>query len=126
MSDDLDDLFTAPPSEFIERRKELAKKLRKEGHKDEATRVASLPKPTPAAFLVNSLHREHREEIDALLEIGERLREALRASFQGAGDAALVASLQRDQHQAVAALVRVARALAGRRTLPSPTPSGTA
>jgi hypothetical protein len=75
-ADDLDRLYGLPLGEFVAARNELAKRLRKEGRKAEAERVAGLQKPTIAAWAVNQLARRQRREIDLLLDAGHRLRAA--------------------------------------------------
>ena len=74
--DDLDRLYGLPLGEFVAARNELARRLRKEGRKPEADRVAGLQKPTIAAWAVNQLARRERREIDLLLDAGHRLRAA--------------------------------------------------
>jgi hypothetical protein len=60
-----------------------------------------------AAWLVNSLVRQHAGEVDQLLELGDALRGA-----QGALDADQLRELGRRRQEVVAALARQARALA--------------
>lgn len=79
--DELDALYAAPLAEFLDRRKALSASLRKTGNKHQATQVQSLSKPTPAAWAVNQLAREHADAFAALLEAGESVRSAHKASF---------------------------------------------
>ena len=90
-----------PPARSIEKAAKAA------GERDEAARIHSLAKPTVTAWLANQLAREHRDELEPLLELGAGLRDATRNL---AGDQ--LRALSRQQHELVHALVQQARALA--------------
>jgi hypothetical protein len=75
-SDDVDRLYGLPLREFIAARNELARRLRKDGLTEEAAEVAALPKPSIAVWAVNQLARQHRRDVDLLLDAGHRLRAA--------------------------------------------------
>ena len=47
-----------------------------DGDKALAKEIGALPKPSAAAWVCNLLVREHREEIENLVELGTLLREA--------------------------------------------------
>jgi len=64
---DVDGLFGAPLEEFVARRDVIAKALRKQGRKEEADEVAGLRKPAVAAWVVNTLARDERGKIRALI-----------------------------------------------------------
>ncbi|NUO51519.1 MAG: hypothetical protein HOV80_21905 [Polyangiaceae bacterium] len=109
---DLDALYTAPLARFIEVRKELAARLRKEGKKEAATEIAAIAKPTPAAWAINQLAREAKTELERLVPAGARLRAAMRAGVtQGADGRKRVLAAERNQREAIAALVKRAREL---------------
>jgi len=108
LEDDLDALYACPLGEFIERRKTLAQALRKAGKKDDAARIAAASKPTPAAWAVNQLARQHPEEIAALMAVGERLRALVRAAFTGSGDASAMSEVQSAQRAVVTRLKHLA------------------
>ena len=118
MAEAADDLYGAPLDEFVARRNQLARDLRKEGKREEADEVKALRKPTVAAWAVNALARRERARVDALLDAGGRLREA-HAKLLDGGPPAAVQEAAAGERQAVEALVEAARALlaeAGRST----------
>ena len=55
-----DDLYGLPLDRFVAERGALAKALRADGRRDEASRVAALRKPSVAAWAVNQLARTQR------------------------------------------------------------------
>jgi hypothetical protein len=96
----VDELYGAPPDEFIARRDARAKELRKT---DRATAdaVKKLRKPSVSAATVNRLAREAVDGVEALLAAGEALREAQ----LGGGDRDAIRSAARDEREAVEALL---------------------
>lgn len=88
-------LFDLPPDEFTPARDELARELRDAGEREAAAEVKKRKRPSVAAWALNSLVRTHRDEVDKLLAVGERLREAQRSVLEG-GD-------REPMHQASAA-----------------------
>lgn len=73
---EIDALFELPLSEFTAARNALASRLRKEGRAVEAERVKGMPKPSATAWAVNQLFWRHRKELQRLLTLGEKVREA--------------------------------------------------
>jgi hypothetical protein len=108
-----DELYDVPPEEFIALRKERQDAAKADGDKALAKEIGALPKPSAAAWACNLLVREHREEIENLVELGTLLREA---QENLAGDQLRALDVQR--RQLVAALTRQARALANDRGHP--------
>ncbi len=109
---ELDALYAAPLGGFLDARKEIAARLRKAGDKTAATEVQAVAKPTPAAWAVNQLHRAEPNALAALLDIGARLRAAMRAGLtQGAEANKKIVAIDKQQREAVAALVVRAREL---------------
>jgi hypothetical protein len=78
IDDEVDALFKLPLTEFIGARNDLAARLKKAGHADDASLVKTLTKPSVSAWAVNQLYWNHREEFDRLLETSQRLRQAQR------------------------------------------------
>jgi hypothetical protein len=76
VNDDIDALFKLPLTEFINARKTLAARLKKNDYADEAQRVAALAKPSVSAWTVNQLYWNHRDEFDELISTGQRFRKA--------------------------------------------------
>ncbi len=75
----VDELYSNPMSDFTARRKTLAAAAKKAGDTEAAAHILGLRKPTLAADTVNRLVRVARTEIDELLVLGSRLREAEKA-----------------------------------------------
>ena len=73
---EIDALFTLPLGEFTAARNALASRLKKAGQSDEAARIKALPRPPATAWAVNQLFWQQRKEIDRLLSIGDKVREA--------------------------------------------------
>jgi len=92
-----DDLYALPLEAFISARDTLAKETRKAGDRDEAARIAKLPKPTPAAWAANQVAREHPDVIAALLDAGAALRAAQDAALAGGGAENLRAATQAER-----------------------------
>jgi hypothetical protein len=85
----IDELYAAPPDQFVSVRNELAKRL--------GANVKSLAKPTLSAWTVNQLYRRHRAEFGALLEAGARLDRAQRDLMRGGGRAELDAASREER-----------------------------
>lgn len=102
----VDELYGLPLKEFTAARKERAKAARAEGDPELSADIQALDKPTVAAWLTNQLVRVHRDEVDALLELGADLREVM-ADLSGDE----LRELTRQRHQLVFALVQQARSL---------------
>jgi len=67
-------LYGAPLASFTEERKRLSTELRDAGDAEAAKRFAKLPKPSVSAWVVNRLYRDARDDMDALIEAGQRMR----------------------------------------------------
>jgi hypothetical protein len=76
VNDDIDALFKLPLTEFINARKTLAARLKKNAYADEAQSVTALAKPSVSAWTVNQLYWNHRDEFDELISTGQRFRKA--------------------------------------------------
>ncbi|HWM91086.1 MAG TPA: hypothetical protein VN493_09990 [Thermoanaerobaculia bacterium] len=87
-------LYGLPFGEFTAARNTLAKQLRKQGDKDDAEEVASLPKPTVSAWAVNHLFTTDSERMEELLASGENARKALRSILSGGDPGALREAIQ--------------------------------
>lgn len=108
----IDALFALPPGEFVAARDRLAKELKAAGHAEAAAAVKKLRRPTVAAAAVNRLAREARGEIEELLAIGDRLREAHGALLRGGGDSG-VREATAARRRLVGALTKRALGFAG-------------
>jgi hypothetical protein len=120
VADQVDDvagrLYGLPLEDFTRERDAAARELRKAKDRDAADAVAKLPKPSQGAWAANTLAREHRDLVDALLDAGDELRAAQEDAVAGKGASALrdAAAVERE---AVDALVTAAKKLkpAGRK-----------
>jgi hypothetical protein len=107
-----DELYGVALPEFTKARDEHARRLRKEGLRDEAEAVKALRKPTIAAWALNQLARRRPEEVRRLLATGKRLREAQEALLAG-GDRDALKRAAAEERDLVSELTRDATALAG-------------
>lgn len=105
-----DELYEVPPEEFVAARTARVDDARAAGDRALARQIGALPKPSTAAWVVNVLVRVHREEIEALVELGSLLREAQDSL---AGDQLRALNSQRGQ--LLSALTRQAAARARER-----------
>ena len=71
---EIDRLYGLPLAEFTKERDALARRLRADGKRDEATAIADLRKPVLGAWVVNRLARERRADVEALVEAAAGIR----------------------------------------------------
>jgi hypothetical protein len=100
------DLYEVDPANFTDARNALVKRLRAEGQRDEAGRVAKLRRPPVSAWALNQVARHQQDLIRAVLDTGDRLRSAM-ANAVG-GDASDLRDAQGAQRRAVDAAVAAA------------------
>jgi len=111
------ELYQLDPVSFVAERDARVAAARREGDRPAADAIKAFKRPSPPAWAVNLLARAHGDELDALVDLGARLRAAQAAL---SGDE--LRRLSRERHQSVAALARQARTLAAERGRPlSPT-----
>jgi DNA repair exonuclease SbcCD ATPase subunit len=113
-------LYGLPFGEFTAARNTLAKDLRKQGDKDAAEEVASLPKPTVSAWAVNHLFTTDSERMEELLASGERARKALRSILSGGDPGALRDAIQEARDLANELRDRAAEAVSEESRKPGP------
>lgn len=102
-----DELYAGDAEDFIARRSEMAKQARSGGDRELAAAITALRKPSVAAWLVNLLAHEARQDISALLELGAALRHA-----QARLSAQELRELSRQRQQVVRALATQAYGIA--------------
>ena len=73
-----DELYGGAPDAFIERRTALVAAAKTEGDRALAKAIGGLRRPTRSAWLLNLLSRGAEDELAALLQLAEQLREAQR------------------------------------------------
>jgi hypothetical protein len=71
---EIDRLYGLPLAEFTKERDALARRLRADGERDEATAIADLRKPVLAAWVVNRLARACRTDVESLVEAAAAIR----------------------------------------------------
>ncbi|WP_331767631.1 hypothetical protein [Embleya sp. NBC_00896] len=110
----VDELYGLSPDEFTTARDTYAAQARKTGDRAASGRIGKLRRPVLAAWPANLLVREHREEIDAFLELGPAMRRA-QEHLEGRE----LRELSRQRHRMIDALQRRAQALAAARGHPA-------
>ena len=103
-----DHLFTLPLDEFTAARNQLAKELAATGDKDAAAAIKQMKKPSRPAWAINQVARAHPQDVDALLEAGDALRDAQEAALRG--DASKLRDAGRSVNEAIEHLVERAEA----------------
>jgi hypothetical protein len=110
LDDVADELYGLDPGEFVDARTARVAAARENKDRALATEIGKLRKPTVVGWLVNLLARELPDEVDALLALGEALRDAQR-HLSGPD----LRRLTTQRQQAVRALARKAGELAAER-----------
>ncbi len=106
LDDAADELYALAPEEFVAARTRLVKQARAAKDRALAADIGALRRPTRTAWLVNAVARDDPGAVDALLGLGDELREA-----QGRRDGAALRALSARRRTAIDALVRRAGAL---------------
>ncbi len=99
-------LYSLPPEDFTATRTAREKEAKTAGDPELASRIRKLTKPNAVGWLANQLVREHPEDIQPLIELGDDLRAALAGR---SGDR--LRELSTLQRQLISALVEEARHL---------------
>jgi hypothetical protein len=101
-----EDLYALVPEEFTAARNARANEA-KADDRELGGQIAELRKPSPAAWIVNQLVREHADAIDELLDLGAELREA-----QADGDGKALTNIGSERRKMISALLQQATQLA--------------
>ena len=112
---DLDDtllraLFASPPSEFVAARNELAKQLRRDKRREEATAVAALRRPGWDDWALNVTAVEQGADVASFADAASAVRAAQAAAIEGR-DGPDVRTTLHDLRTATTVLVRHATAV---------------
>ena len=105
------DLYGLPLDEFVPKRTQLEKRLRKEGERERAAAVKKLPKPSVAAWAVNQASRCRPKERRALLAASAELRDVQERLLAGDATAADLERATKAQREAIGGLVEAAAGL---------------
>jgi hypothetical protein len=81
---ELDRLFAAPLTTFVEERKRLAAELKASGRPKEAIELGKTPKPSASAWVVNQLARQEAPLLKSLADTTARLQGAQRPGAKAA------------------------------------------
>jgi hypothetical protein len=111
IEEEIDHLYGVPHDEFVAERDALAKRLKGDGDAEAAADVKALRKPTVGAWALNQAVRRRSKETAALLETGERLREA-HEKLLGGGDAKQLRAAMQEERALTAKLADCAEAIA--------------
>lgn len=103
----LDELYRAPPEEFILTRARLERELRDAGHTDEAAAIKRLRRPSLGVWAVNRLARDAPDAIDELIRATDNVRATQHETLQG-GSADAMREAARDRQSLIDELVEQA------------------
>lgn len=101
----IDRLYALPLDDFTTARDELARGLRQAGDRAGADEVKQLRKPSVAAWALNQVRRNERDQSDELIGAGGRLAEAHERLLAGQGRESLERAAE-DERRLVAELAR--------------------
>jgi hypothetical protein len=108
---DADALYGLPLEDFVPERAAVAKRLRGEGDREAAKRVAALRKPSVTAWTINQLVRSRTKDVTAFTKAADGLRAAQGALLEGHGSPADLRTARAAERKAVGRLMEVARGL---------------
>ncbi|MGX1811156.1 hypothetical protein ACWIGI_36010 [Nocardia sp. NPDC055321] len=104
------ELYGLPPAEFVAARTERVRQARDAGDKALAAAIGKLRRPTVAAWALNLLSRAASDDVQALLQVGDALRDAQRRL-----SAEQLRALTTQRQKVVSAVTRRAAGLAADR-----------
>jgi hypothetical protein len=108
-----EELYQEDPASFVALRDGRVAAARQEGDRPAADAIKAFKRPAPPAWAVNLLARSNPEEMEALADLGSRLR---RAQDSRSGEDLRV--LSRERHRFIVGLARQAQSLASGRGRP--------
>ena len=101
-----DELYALVPDEFTAARNARAKEAKLDD-RVLGQRIGEFRKPSPAAWIVNMLVREHPDAVDELLDLGADLRDA-----QAASDGKALTAIGSERRKLVSGLLKQATSIA--------------
>ena len=111
LPEEADALFGLPLDAFVAERGALVRRLKKDGRREEAARVAALRKPSVAAWAVNQVVRSQPSAARAAFAAGDALIDAQNGLLAGKVDAADFRAVRGHFEEALGALDTAARGL---------------
>jgi hypothetical protein len=102
-----EELYQEDPSSFVAQRDARVAAARQAGDRPTADAIKAFKRPSPPAWAVNRLARAHPDQMEALVDLGSRLRQAQDSL---SGDELRV--LSRERHKFIVGLARQAQSLA--------------
>jgi hypothetical protein len=109
----VDRLYRLPPDEFVAARDELARQLRTSGAREQAAEIKALRRPSIAAWALNQVASQRADDVTALIEVAEDLRQAQELALTG-GDADALRKTSKQRRDMVTALTEAAGAVLAR------------
>jgi hypothetical protein len=106
-----DALYGLPLERFTVERNALAKRLRGDGDREAAKRVAALRKPSVAAWTINQLVRSRPKDVTEFARAAAALRDAQAALIERRGSSAALREARAVEREAADRLVELARGL---------------
>jgi hypothetical protein len=70
------ELYLVPPARFVAARDQVVRQARAAGHRELASELQALRRPTQSAWLINALTRYQRARMQQLFALGRELRQA--------------------------------------------------
>jgi hypothetical protein len=119
LEQELDGLYDLPLEDFTTARNDLAGRLKRAHQTEAAATVRALKKPSVVAWTANRLARDEPAQVAALLEAGERLRQAQQRLLAGKGRAADLGVEAAAERETLRALLASGRRFLGERASPS-------
>jgi hypothetical protein len=115
---ELDGLYALPLEEFTQARNDLVARLKKAHQSEAAATIRGLKKPSVVAWAANRLARAEPRQVTALLQAGERLRDAQQRALGGKARPDEVNDAAAAEREAVRTLLASGRRLLGNRATP--------
>jgi len=107
---ELDELWSVPPAKFVAARNAAIAALRASGDAMGAAQLRAVKRPSPSAWLVNTLVRTAPKEVEAIFRAGDELMRAQGRVLGGAPPSEMHAAM-RNVREAIGRAMRRARAI---------------
>ena len=81
-----DELFAAPPAEFVQARNALVRRLRAAGQREAAEELSQRRRPTPSVWALNQVARQRPALVEGFRSTAEQMRAATQDALAGDAD----------------------------------------